>query len=127
MKCLILKIYDFHEAESGAIVTQNGKMELDRGAESGESKEGSMERSNPTMIQPTSNVVGAIDNVGTHLQGNFVGTSVASLFKEFMTKFRSSLNSQSNLSAFLITILFLIFFIQVCNFAFCLPCFVNQS
>ncbi|XP_061346333.1 protein VASCULAR ASSOCIATED DEATH 1, chloroplastic isoform X1 [Gastrolobium bilobum] len=85
----------------------------DREAKTGESSEVSQEQSNPTRIQATPNAVDAIHHVGTHLQGNFIDmSSVPSLFKEFLTKFRSSIKSQSNLSLLLVAIFALIFFMQ---------------
>ncbi|XP_028184274.1 protein VASCULAR ASSOCIATED DEATH 1, chloroplastic-like isoform X2 [Glycine soja] len=92
---------------------QNGEINLDREVKTRESSEGSPEQSNPTKILATSNAFdAATHNVGSHLQGNFIEPSSVSLFKEFMTKFRSSLRSHSNLSLLLITIVALIFFIQ---------------
>ncbi|XP_012567245.1 protein VASCULAR ASSOCIATED DEATH 1, chloroplastic isoform X2 [Cicer arietinum] len=91
---------------------QNGKMSLDREAKTGETSEGSQDQSNPTRRQTSSNAIDAIHNVSTQLRGNFIDTSVPSLFKEFATKFRSSLKSQSNLSLLLVTIFALIFFMQ---------------
>lgn len=111
----------FYEAEHGSIaaVVQNGKMNFDREAKTGETSEGSQEQSDFTMRQTSSNAIDAIHNVSTQfspLQRNFVDTSaVPSLFKEFMTKLRSSLKSQSNLSLLLVTIFALIFFMQVCS------------
>lgn len=110
--------FTFHEAESGSAVAvaQNGEINLDREVKTRESSEGSPEQSNPTKILATSNAFdAATHNVGSHLQGNFIEPSSVSLFKEFMTKFRSSLRSHSNLSLLLITIVALIFFIQVCT------------
>ncbi|KAL5138116.1 Protein VASCULAR ASSOCIATED DEATH 1, chloroplastic [Glycine soja] len=107
--------FTFHEAESGSAVAvaQNGEINLDREVKTRESSEGSPEQSNPTKILATSNAFdAATHNVGSHLQGNFIEPSSVSLFKEFMTKFRSSLRSHSNLSLLLITIVALIFFIQ---------------
>ena len=92
---------------------QNGEINLDREVKTGESSEGSQEQSNHTKILATSNAFDATThNVGSHLQGNFIEPSSVSLFKEFMTKFRSSLRSHSNLSLLLITVVALIFFIQ---------------
>ncbi|KAI5423319.1 protein VASCULAR ASSOCIATED DEATH 1, chloroplastic isoform X2 [Lathyrus oleraceus] len=96
-----------------AAVVQNGKMNFDREAKMGESSEGSQDQSNPTRGQTTSNVIDAIHNVSSQLQGNFIDTSsVPSLFKEFATKIRSSLKSQSNLSLLLVAIFALIFVMQ---------------
>ncbi|KHN05363.1 GRAM domain-containing protein 1C [Glycine soja] len=95
---------------------QNGEINLDREVKTGESSEGSQEQSNHTKILATSNAFDATThNVGSHLQGNFIEPSSVPLFKEFMTKFRSSLRSHSNLSLLLITVVALIFFIQQCS------------
>ncbi|TKY68923.1 VASCULAR ASSOCIATED DEATH protein 1 [Spatholobus suberectus] len=91
---------------------QNGQMNLEREVKTGESSEGSQEQSNPTKTLATSSAFDATHNVGTHLQGNFIDTSSVPLFKEFMTKFRSSLKSHSNHSLLLVTIVALIFFMQ---------------
>ncbi|KAE9611212.1 hypothetical protein Lal_00012067 [Lupinus albus] len=100
------------EQESAALVTQNDRMNLDR-EETVESSKGSMEPNNPTMIQPTSKVVDATDNVDNHLQGNFTGTiSISSLLQGFIMKLRLYLKNQSNLSVLLVTIFALIFFMQ---------------
>lgn len=110
--------FTFHEAESGSAVAvaQNGEINLDREVKTGESSEGSQEQSNHTKILATSNAFDATThNVGSHLPGNFIEPSSVPLFKEFMTKFRSSLRSHSNLSLLLITVVALIFFIQVCT------------
>ena len=110
--------FTFYEAESGSAVAvaQNGEINLDREVKTGESSEGSQEQSNHTKILATSNAFDATThNVGSHLPGNFIEPSSVSLFKEFMTKFRSSLRSHSNLSLLLITVVALIFFIQVCT------------
>ncbi|KAK7277158.1 hypothetical protein RIF29_18309 [Crotalaria pallida] len=102
------------QQESGAVaITQNGKRNLNRGGKTVESSEGSVEHNTPTMLQNISNVIDDTSNVSTHLQGNFMNTTSApSLFKEFMTKIRLSLNSQSNLSVLLVTIFALIFLMQ---------------
>ncbi|KAK7286981.1 hypothetical protein RJT34_22369 [Clitoria ternatea] len=100
------------ENDSTAAVAQNCKMNLDREAKTGESSERSQEQNNPTRILATSNAFDATHNVGTHSEGNFVDTSSVSLFKQFMTRFRSSLKSQSNLALLLVTIFALIFFMQ---------------
>ncbi|XP_058743315.1 protein VASCULAR ASSOCIATED DEATH 1, chloroplastic isoform X3 [Vicia villosa] len=103
------------QAESGPIaaVVQNGKMNFDREAKTGESSEGSQDQSNPTRRQTTSSVIDAIHNVSSQLQGNFIDTSsVPSLFKEFAAKIRSTLKSQSNLSLLLVAIFALIFVMQ---------------
>ncbi|KAH1189846.1 Protein VASCULAR ASSOCIATED DEATH 1, chloroplastic [Glycine max] len=95
---------------------QNGEINLDREVKTGESSEGSQEQSNHTKILATSNAFDATThNVGSHLPGNFIEPSSVPLFKEFMTKFRSSLRSHSNLSLLLITVVALIFFIQQCS------------
>ncbi|KEH17844.1 protein VASCULAR ASSOCIATED DEATH 1, chloroplastic isoform X1 [Medicago truncatula] len=102
--------------ESGSIaaVVKNGKMNFDREAKTGETSEGSQDQSNPTGRQTTSDAINAIHSVSAQLQDNFIDTSssVPSLFKEFATKIRSSLKSQSNLSLLLVTIFALIFFMQ---------------
>ncbi|KAK7350448.1 hypothetical protein VNO77_09100 [Canavalia gladiata] len=105
------------QAESGSVaaVAQNGKINLDREAKTRESsEEGSQEPSNPTkMLLTTSNSFDSTaHNVGTHLRGNFFDTWSVPVFKEFITKLRSSLRSQSNLSLLLVTIFTLIFFMQ---------------
>ncbi|CAJ1938651.1 unnamed protein product [Sphenostylis stenocarpa] len=91
---------------------QNGEMNLDREVKTGESSEGSQEQSNLKL--PTSNASDATTthNVCAHLQGNFTEPLSVPLFKQFMTKFRSSLKSLNNLSLILVTIIALIFFIQ---------------
>ncbi|OIW00984.1 hypothetical protein TanjilG_16233 [Lupinus angustifolius] len=100
------------QQESVALVTQNGRMNLDR-EETVESSERSVEPNNPKMIQPTSKVVDATHNVDNHLQGNFTGTiSISSLLQGFMMKFRLFLKNQSNLSVILVTVFALIFFMQ---------------
>ncbi|XP_017440745.1 protein VASCULAR ASSOCIATED DEATH 1, chloroplastic isoform X2 [Vigna angularis] len=94
---------------------QNGEINLDREVKTGESSEGSQEQSNPTKILPTCNALDATTtthNVGSHLQGHLAEPSSVPLFIQLMTKFRSSLKSQSNLSLLLVTIIALIFFIQ---------------
>lgn len=92
-------------------------MNFDREAKTGETSEGSQDQSNPTGRQTTPDAINAIHSVGAQLQDNFIDTSssVPSLFKEFATKIRSSLKSQSNLSLLLVTIFALIFFMQVCT------------
>ncbi|XP_027334828.1 protein VASCULAR ASSOCIATED DEATH 1, chloroplastic isoform X2 [Abrus precatorius] len=97
---------------------QNGKMNLDREAKTGESSEGSQEQSNstkilaPSILAPSNAFDATAHNVGTHLQRNFLDTSSVPFFKEFMTKFRSSLKNQSNLTLLLVSIFALIFFMQ---------------
>ncbi|XP_020223639.1 protein VASCULAR ASSOCIATED DEATH 1, chloroplastic isoform X1 [Cajanus cajan] len=94
---------------------QNGETNLEREVKTGESSEGpqSQDQSSPTQILATSDSFDATThNVGTHLQGNFIDTLSVPLFKEFMTKLRSSLKSQSNLALLLVTIVALIFFMQ---------------
>jgi len=92
-------------------------MNFDREAKTGETSEGSHDQTNPTGRQTTSDAINAIHSVSAQLQDNFIDTSssVPSLFKEFATKIRSSLKSQSNLSLLLVTIFALIFFMQVCT------------
>lgn len=106
----------FYGAERGVIVavTQNGKENSDSELETGEASEGSQEQCNTARMQATSNVVDGRHNVGTQLQGGFIDTSsVPSLFKDYMTKFRLSLKSQNNLSLLIVAIFALIFFMQV--------------
>ncbi|XP_045788177.1 protein VASCULAR ASSOCIATED DEATH 1, chloroplastic-like isoform X1 [Trifolium pratense] len=110
-----LKEKNLVKEESGSVaaVAQNGKMIFDREAKTGETLEGSQDQSNPTGRETTSNAIDdAIPNVNTQLQGNFIGVSIPSLFREFATKIRSSLKNQSNLSLLLVTIFALIFFMQ---------------
>ncbi|XP_019450088.1 PREDICTED: protein VASCULAR ASSOCIATED DEATH 1, chloroplastic-like isoform X3 [Lupinus angustifolius] len=111
----LLKQKNLEEQESSAIavVTQNDNINFHREGKTEESSEASIEQINPTTIQTTSNVSDATHNVNSSLQGNFIDTtSIPSLFKEFMTKFRLSLKNQSNLSMLLVTIFTLIFFMQ---------------
>ncbi|KAH1228926.1 Protein VASCULAR ASSOCIATED DEATH 1, chloroplastic [Glycine max] len=112
-ECCTLRAHEMLKQKNLEKQAQNGEINLDREVKTRESSEGSPEQSNPTKILATSNAFdAATHNVGSHLQGNFIEPSSVSLFKEFMTKFRSSLRSHSNLSLLLITIVALIFFIQ---------------
>ncbi|KAJ1439529.1 VASt domain [Sesbania bispinosa] len=111
----LLKQKNVEKQENGSIpaVVQNDKMNCDREAKTGESSERSQEQINPTRRQATSIANHDTHIVSTQLQGNFIdASSVPSFFREFMTKFRSSLKSQSNLSLLLVTIFALIFFMQ---------------
>jgi len=110
----------FRDSESGSavVVDQNGEINLGRDVKTGESSEGSQGQSNLTKILPTCNALDATTtthSVGSHLQGHFTEPSSVPLFIKLMTKFRSSLKSHSNLSLLLVTIIALIFFIQVCT------------
>ncbi|OIW18820.1 hypothetical protein TanjilG_25263, partial [Lupinus angustifolius] len=121
-ECCILRVYVnvaflkktiWKESSAIAVVTQNDNINFHREGKTEESSEASIEQINPTTIQTTSNVSDATHNVNSSLQGNFIDTtSIPSLFKEFMTKFRLSLKNQSNLSMLLVTIFTLIFFMQ---------------
>jgi len=123
LKFLLGFIQHFNVSESGSAVAvgQNGEINLDREVTTGQSSEGSQEQNNITKILPTSNALDAAatttttHNVGSHLPANFTEPSSVPLFIQFMTKLRSSLKSHSNLSLLLITIIALIFFIQVCT------------
>lgn len=95
---------------------QNGEVHIEDEAESIESSKRSFESSDQIRRQQISDSINANQQVGNHLQGNFIDTtSLASWLREFIVKL-GSLKSQNHISVLAVIIFAVILLMQVCTF-----------